>query len=270
MRKDTANLLKLTVFSALLAWLSTGPLQAQTESGPWSQSANSRARLLAAGAPETGLYRAGIEIELNSGAHTYWRDPGDAGVPPVISFDGSRNVKSAHLRFPAPSRIDEGGLTVYGYRNNLILPIEITPQDLKAPVHLSVHFTYAACQKICIPAELVGAITLAPDTPKSTQAQRLAQAIRLLPTQTEARELNLAAKPVSGSPKPAWRIDVRPGFVDLFAEGPTGWTFDSKAEKSGFAVTTDVLPENWNGSVPVLLTLKGAADVEVKIDLPLP
>jgi hypothetical protein len=63
---------------------------------------------------------------------------------------------------------------------------------------------------------------------------------------------------------------VRPGFVDLFAEGPEGWIFDSKAEKSGFALTTEVRPKDWQGPVPVTLTLKGAADVELKIDLPLP
>jgi DsbC/DsbD-like thiol-disulfide interchange protein len=270
MPKAPTNRLKWIALPALLAGLLAMPAHAQTQSGAWSQGVNARARLLAAGAPEAGLYRAGIEIELKSGAHTYWRDPGDAGVPPTVSFDGSRNVKSATLRFPAPSRIDEGGLTVYGYRNNLILPMDITPQDSHAPVHLSVRFTYAACERICIPAELVDAIDLAPTTPKGTQAERLAQAIRLLPAQTEASQIGLSAKPIMGAAKPAWRIDVRTGFVDLFAEGPSGWTFDSKTEKSGFAVTTDTRPENWNGPVPVVLTLKGAADVEVKLDLPLP
>jgi DsbC/DsbD-like thiol-disulfide interchange protein len=270
MRKQVAKILKWTALPTLLWALAGAPSSAQTESGPWNPGANSRARLLAAGAPEQGLYRAGIEIELKSGAHTYWRDPGDAGVPPVLITEGSRNVKSAILRFPAPSRIDENGLTVYGYRNNLILPMEIVPEDAKAPVHLNVRFTYAACEKICIPAELSGAIDLSVDAPKGTQAQRLAQAIRLLPTQVQAEQIALSANRVEGTAKPSWRIDVKPGFVDLFAEGPAGWNLDTKAEKSGFALTSDGRPQNWQGPVPVILTLKGAADVEVKIDLPLP
>ena len=270
MRQLIAKLLKFTALPAWLAGFLAVAAHAQSESGPWNQGINSRARLLAAGAPAAGLYRAGIEIELKSGAHTYWRDPGDAGVPPVIDVAGSRNVKQATLRFPAPSRINEGGLTVYGYRNNLVLPIDVIPENAQAPVHLNVRFTYAACEKICIPAELWGAIDLAPDAPRNAQTQRLAEAVRLLPAQTEAAQIGLSAKPVEGAAKPAWRIDVRPGFVDLFAEGPAGWTFDTKAEKSGFGLTTEAGPENWNGPVPVVLTLKGAADVEVKLDLPLP
>jgi len=270
MHKLTEKILKWVALPALTLALAGASACAQTESGPWSQGANSRARLLAAGAPESGLYRAGIEIELKSGAHTYWRDPGDAGVPPTISFEGSRNVKQATLRFPAPSRINEGGLTVYGYRNNLILPMDVVPQDPKAPVHLNVRFTYAACDKICIPAELSGWLDLATDTPRGTQAIRLAQAIRLLPTIMDDAQLGLSAKQLEQTAKPVWRIEVKTGFVDLFAEGPSGWTFDTKAVKSGFALTTESRPENWSGPVPVVLTLKGAADVEVKLDLPLP
>jgi hypothetical protein len=137
-------------------------------------------------------------------------------------------------------------------------------------VHLNVRFTYAACDKICIPAELSGALDLATDTPRGTQAIRLAQAIRLLPTLMDGPPLGLSAQPIERGPKPVWRIEVKTGFVDLFAEGPNGWTFDTKAVKSGFALTTESRPENWNGPVPVILTLKGAADVEVKFDLPLP
>ena len=270
MRELTAKILKWVALPAMALALAGASASAQTESGPWSQGANSRARLLAAGAPESGIYRAGIEIELKSGAHTYWRDPGDAGVPPTISFEGSRNVKQATLRFPAPSRIDEGRLTVYGYRNSLILPIDIVPQDIKAPVHLNLRFTYAACDKICIPAELTDSIGLAPDTPRGTQAMRLGQAIRLLPKITEAAQIGLSAKLLDPAGKPVWRIDAAIGFVDLFAEGPNGWIFDTKAIKSGFALTTESRPENWSGPVPVILTLKGAADVEVQLDLPLP
>jgi len=270
MRKLSVNLLKIVALPAMLLTFSALLEQALADVGPWVKGANSQARLLAAGAPDAGTYRAGIEIELKSGAHTYWRDPGDAGVPPRISFEGSGNLKSATLRFPAPSRIDEVGLTVYGFRNNLILPIEVVPLDASKPVQLSVQFTYAACQKICIPAELTGEMDLSPKAAPSAETRRLADAIALLPTPATAPSLGVTAKPIEQAGKIAWHVDLQRGFFDFFVEGPEGWSFDAKAEKSGFKLVADGKPQGWNGPVSVLLTLKGAADVEVTFDLPIP
>ncbi len=274
MRKASAKWLSASVLSALLL-VAGGALAADdADAGPWNAGANSRARLLAAGPLQAGLYTAGLEIELKGAAHTYWRDPGDAGVPPLLSTEGSRNVKSARLRFPAPQRIDENGLMVNGYRSNLVLPLEVIPQDAKAPVHLALRFTYAACEKICVPADLSATLDLTPDAPPSAQAGRLADARRHLPQPIEAAQLGLSAQPLGAKDKPKdklmWRLALPTPARDLFVEGPSGWFFETRPSGDGFDITAAERPKDWTGPVPVMLTVTGAKDYEVGFDLPLP
>src|SRR6266566_1536821 len=71
---------------------------------------------------------AGIEIRLKRGWHTYWRYPGDAGVPPQLDFSRSRNVKALSISWPAPRLIQEHGLSVIGYVQDVILPLAVVPQ----------------------------------------------------------------------------------------------------------------------------------------------
>ena len=74
--------------------------------GTATPAAPSSDRGIAAAAP-LPFVRAGIEIRLKTGWHTYWRYPGDAGVPPQFDFAGSQNVKSVDVLWPAPQRLPE-------------------------------------------------------------------------------------------------------------------------------------------------------------------
>jgi DsbC/DsbD-like thiol-disulfide interchange protein len=242
---------------------------------PWSPGVNSQARLLAAGGPEPGVavvYRAGIEIELKRGAHTYWRQPGDAGVPPQVSFDGSQNLKSAELRYPAPSRIDESGLQVFGYRQSVILPIEVRPQNPAAPVHLAVKFTYAACERVCVPAEANASLDLAPRDARGPDAGRLLLASVSLPERaTNGQTVTVSAKPVSDQVRPTWRITIeqpRGPWRDLFAEPPQGWFMETKRVGDGFDLVAVEGPKGASAPADATLTLTGPRDYEVKINLP--
>lgn len=265
--------------AALLAALAAGIPGARAADPvtqtPWSVGVNSQARLLAAGGPEPGpniAYRAGVEIELKPGAHTYWREPGDAGVPPQVSFEGSRNLKSAELRYPAPVRIDEGGLQVFGYRQNVILPIDAVPLNAAEPVHLEVRFSYAACARICIPAEAHAALDLAPKDARGADAGRLLMASVAMPERVENGGLvTIAARPVAGRDKPTWRIAIerpRGPWRDLFVEAPQGWFFETKRAGDGFEVIAAEQPKDVGATTQVTLTLTGPRDYEVKVDLP--
>ena len=104
--------------------------------------------------------RAGIEIRLKQGWHTYWRYPGDAGVPPRFDFTGSQNVKSVEVLWPAPRRLPEAGLDTIGYDRDVILPLRVTPQDQAKPVMLQVKADYAICEKLCVPAQTKAGLAL--------------------------------------------------------------------------------------------------------------
>jgi DsbC/DsbD-like thiol-disulfide interchange protein len=215
-----------------LGLLGLGPTAAcAADDSPWDGDARSAARLIAgsrAAGPGAPL-RAGIEIRLGRGWHTYWRYPGDAGVPPHFDFAGSQNVKAVEVLWPAPRRLPEAGLDTIGYDRDLILPLRVTAQDAAKPVTLSVKLDYAICEKLCVPAQTKGALALT--SAPSAQDSRLAAAEARVP-----RKVALGTGPTPGA-APALAIQsvrresdrkrvlievaVPPGAtVDLFAEGP--------------------------------------------------
>src|SRR5579872_5164901 len=92
---------------AAVIGLATPACAADAFSSDWADGLKSSARLVA-GDASGGRLHAGVEIKLAPGAITYWRNPGDAGLPPVFNFDGSDNLKQAQPQFPAPQRLNEG------------------------------------------------------------------------------------------------------------------------------------------------------------------
>ena len=77
---------------------------------------------------------AGVRIALDKGWKTYWRSPGDAGIPPSLNFADSQNVARVTVHWPTPEIFDQNGLRSVGYDDELILPLEITPADPSQPV----------------------------------------------------------------------------------------------------------------------------------------
>ena len=113
------------------------------------------------GAPDRGraarqaatVHRAGIEIRLAPGWKTYWRYPGDSGIPPRFDFSGSQNVDRVTLQWPAPQRLtDESGISI-GYKHDVVFPLDVMPQDATKPVMLALKIDYAMCEKLCVPAD---------------------------------------------------------------------------------------------------------------------
>lgn len=112
------------------------------------------ARLLPGWQSETGAHLAAVDLTLADGWKTYWRSPGDAGIPPRFDWSGSQNVRSVRILWPAPTVFDVNGLRTIGYHDRLILPVEVTPEDPALPVNLSLRMDLGVCDKICLPASV--------------------------------------------------------------------------------------------------------------------
>ena len=139
-----------------LAFVGVSAARAQ-DSSDWAHDLHAAARLIAgASADNAGSkwLRAGIEVQLDPGWKTYWRDPGDSGIPPTFDFAESANVKSVAMQWPAPMRFDDGaGGYSIGYRDHVIWPLRIIPANGSMPTSLHVKLRYAVCGKLCVPAE---------------------------------------------------------------------------------------------------------------------
>ncbi len=213
-------------FGAISILVGANHATAAESASRWDGDATSAVRLIAGSSGAGKAVRAGIEIRLKSGWHTYWRYPGDAGVPPRIDFAGSQNVKSVDVLWPAPQRIPEEGLVAIGYVSDLILPLAVVPQDRAKPVTLRLKLDYAVCEKLCMPAEGKAELVLAGGA--SPQDAALAAAEARVPKKLALGQGSpLSVKSVTReevAPRPRIVVDVAapPGAkVALFAEGPT-------------------------------------------------
>lgn len=140
----------------LLALLLQGAFSrvACAAAGPWDSQAKGAARLIAAteATGATEMVDAAIQIRLPSGWHTYWKTPGDAGIPPTVSWQGSTNLRAARIDFPVPKRLPPvEGLLTLGYDNGVVLPVAVTLAHPGEPLHLHATIDYASCQAVCVP-----------------------------------------------------------------------------------------------------------------------
>jgi len=197
------------------------------DASSWDGDARSAVRLLA-GSPlgADGPVRAGVEIRLATGWKTYWRYPGDSGVPPVFDFSKSENIKFVSILWPAPHRFkDDGGASI-GYKGGVIFPVHVVPESPNRPAVLRLALDYAVCEKLCVPAR--GQATLELASASSPHDARLAAAEAQAPRQArvgEAAPFGIAAVRLEpGRPYARVVVEITApamGPLDLFAEGPT-------------------------------------------------
>jgi len=198
------------------------PARAADDS-PWVDDTRSSVRLIAGGNKDGATtLRAGIEIKLQPGWKTYWRYPGDSGVPPRFDFSGSENLGQAKVLYPAPHLFtDETGSSL-GYKEGVIFPLQVSRKDPGKPARIRLKLDYAVCEKLCIPAEARAELTLS--IGDSTQDAALASAEARVPKQVSAAEAGLSARRVNNAPKPLVAVDLKAGSnqaVALFVEGPS-------------------------------------------------
>ena len=243
------------------------------DASAWDQDVRSAARLIAGSAKDEAggrVLRAGVEIKLQPGWKTYWRYPGDSGVPSTFDFAGSDNVKNVTVLWPAPTRFtDGGGGQSIGYKDGVVLPLRVVPQVAGKPVVLRLKLDYGACEKLCVPAKAKTELTIAGGS--SSQDATVAAAERRVP---KARPIGEGPPPAiravsreAGAGKPRIVVDVvapAGGSVDLFAEGPTAdWALPLPARVAGapagvqrFSFELDGLPA---GAKPAGATLRFTA-----------
>src|ERR1700709_2953748 len=77
------------------------------DASPWQRDGHSAVRLLA-GSRSGPVLLGGIAFQLQPGWKTYWRTPGDSGVPPRFDFSKSDNVEAVMVLWPAPLKFDDG------------------------------------------------------------------------------------------------------------------------------------------------------------------
>ncbi|HMQ57085.1 MAG TPA: protein-disulfide reductase DsbD family protein [Rhizobiaceae bacterium] len=168
--------------------------------------------------------RGALKVDLKPGWKTYWRDPGDAGVPPQIDISQSENVSGVTLRFPPPVRLADAYTVFAGYDRSVLLPVEFDRQTpgastVRASVFLGI------CEHICIPVSAMMEVAVTPATGSSLDGALVDEAFAALPgaaregfriieAHLESDRLNIFAEVPDEGP---WSV---------FLDGGGRWSFE--------------------------------------------
>jgi len=139
------------------------------------------ASILAGWRMEDGTRIAALRLELAPGWKTYWRAPGEAGIPPRLDWRGSRNVDAVEILWPTPEQTITNGMRTIGYAQDVVLPVRIWPARADAPVTLSADLEIGVCRDICMPVSLRVARDLPPDGGAAGRDPRIAAALAARP-----------------------------------------------------------------------------------------
>ncbi len=148
---------RVLVFAAAFGAAAGFPIGsgARAETSAWAEAAHAKVRLVSA-APATGganRVQLGLEIQLDPGWKTYWRAPGEGGMPPRFDWSGSANLADIEVAWPAPRRFDIGGLESVGYADHVILPLDALLASPGEPLAVRLSLQYAVCREICMLVE---------------------------------------------------------------------------------------------------------------------
>jgi DsbC/DsbD-like thiol-disulfide interchange protein len=268
--------------TGLLCLAGLSPTRAQ-DASEWQSAPHGAVRLIAGAMEKTStapFLSAGVEIRLDPGWKTYWRYPGDSGVPPTFDFAGSQNVKSAIVDWPAPEKFPDGaGGHSIGYVDDIVLPLKVTPIDAAQPTSLHLTLNYAICGTLCIPAKATLELPLTDEGANTTVLEKAEQ---FVPKRTE-----LGVDPGNGLMIRSVQLATAGGIeriyidvaapegspLDLFVEGPTiQWALPlpepvgtSSGRDRRYSFQVDGLPPgaHINGTTLTITAVSGDAAIEV-------
>ena len=227
--------------AALMA--AAGPALAETPPSPVL-----RAELIDGWQMQSGHEMAALRLVLAPGWKTYWRAPGEAGVPPRFDWAGSQNLKGVTIHWPRPEIFDLNGMRTFGYHDGLVLPIELTPGDPSAPIRLKADVELGVCKEICVPMQL----TLTGDVqPGGDAVPEIRRALSDRPEPAQAAGLSAAtcsAEPIRDGMRLTTALslpEVGPDEVTVVElADPSVWVSSTETVRKGgmLQATADLVP----------------------------
>ena len=196
-----------------------------------------RMEVLDGGPTARGTYMAALQLTLSDGWKTYWRAPGDAGIPPEFDWRGSHNLAGMSMTWPSPEVFDQNGMTSVGYTHQLVLPVEITPVRAGDPVHLRGEMLFGICKDVCIPGELSFDHQLDPEADRNpTIAAALAQR-PYSPSEAGVRGATCRISPTQGGLRIEAQITMPPAggreFTVIEPGNPLVWASEATTTRRG-------------------------------------
>lgn len=153
---------------------------------------------------DSGSRMVALELVLAPGWKTYWRSPGDSGMPPQFDWSATPGLARATPHWPRPEVIESGGSRTLGYHERLVLPLELEAARPGAPLAPDLRVDLGICREVCVPVHLELTAPAADPSPDPEITAALAQV------------------PVSGEGRPVCRTSDIADGVQIAATLPPG------------------------------------------------
>lgn len=183
-----------------------------------------------------GTRMAALRLTLAKGWKTYWRAPGEAGIPPVFNWSGSENVASVTYHWPTPDVFEVSGFTTFGFHDELVLPIEVKPADPTRPIHADVEVELGICENICVPV----AFSVSGDLSGSAPDARISRALADAPKdarQAGLKGISCAVEPIRDGLRLTTTLSLPPLGGDEIAVIEAGpgdiWVSSTQTRRDG-------------------------------------
>jgi DsbC/DsbD-like thiol-disulfide interchange protein len=271
-RNQSPAMKKLPAFLLAFVLSCAAPPVALASSSPWVDVQGGAVRLVTSGEPDAdGILRGALQIDLRPGWKTYWRDPGDTGVPPSISLTGA---SLAGVAYPVPQRFDEEGTVWNGYEAPVSFAIRLKVPDGKAE-EIGAHVFLGICQTICIPLQAELKLDPGVDPENPEDAVIVTEAFEAVPEPARAGFQLAKAENGGKTLTVAAELPQSGEAAELFLAAPEGYSFGPPrqiADKDGKAVFSVPLYEQPGkpapGAMAAYTLVQGGKAVAGTVSLP--
>ncbi len=222
-------------FVAILASLAflASHLQANAAASAWQDITGGRIRFVIADpVPGDKSLQGMLQLDLAPGWKTYWRDPGDAGVPLQVDVSKSINASLVSVDFPAPQRFDDGVSVWAGYQEPVTFGLNFERKNATKPLILAGNVFLGVCEKICVPVQFEFSLDVKDSTTPTVHHELVAMALKDMPPAatpdfrvetlaTDWQTISIEARAPEGSSQ-----------AELYLAAPAGFQFTAPVLKS--------------------------------------
>ncbi|HXT13354.1 MAG TPA: protein-disulfide reductase DsbD domain-containing protein [Candidatus Angelobacter sp.] len=244
---------------------------------PAAHAAHTQAQLLLANdmARRGDTVLVGVDLKMAPGWHTYWKNPGSAGMATKVQWQLPRGVTAGDILWPLPKKLPPAEVITYGYEDEtmLIVPLKLASDLKPGPLDLKAKVSWLECKEQCIPAgaTVEATLNIGSETKPSTNAPAINLWKNRAPRSEQlfsfaarweksvddtTRTMIIQGTPTGANVLPIEKVDFFPGASDNFEVQGATEKVDSQI---GFALrkTVKKFSGDWPSSIGGLVIVEG-------------